>query len=87
MSVINAVIKRPNLIVANTVPLTTSQSNAPVTLKNNGSSINQNYIHSLLDVVEDHPQNGATLVYNSTTNKYEVKQVTAVVTGLDGGLF
>ena len=85
MAVINAVIRRPNLIVANSVPLTTTQSNAPVSLKNNTASLNQNYIHNLLDVVENNPTDGSTLVYNSTTHKYEVKQLTAVA--LDGGLF
>ena len=84
---ITAVVKRPNLIVANTVALTTTQSNSPITLKNNISDVNQNYIHSLLDVVEDHPVDGSTLIYNSSTHKYEVKPIVIQVTGLDGGSF
>jgi len=87
MANINATIRRPNLIVANTVPLTTTQSNPPLSLKNNGASLNQNYIHNLLDVVEDHPSDGATLVYNANTHKYEVKNITISVTSLDGGSF
>ena len=87
MANINATIRRPNLIVANTVGLTTTQSNPAISLKNNPSSLNQNYIHNLLDVVEDHPVDGSTLVYNANTHKYEVKQITINVTSLDGGSF
>lgn len=84
---IQAVIKRPNLIVANTTALTTTQSNPPISLKNNLAGINQNYLHNLLDVVEDHPEDGATLVYNANTDKYEVKTITVSATSLDGGTF
>jgi hypothetical protein len=84
---ITAVIKRPNVIVANTVPLTTTQSNPPLELKNNIGSVNQNYIHNLLDVVEDHPQEGYTLVYNSTTNKYDVAPAYIGSSAVDGGTF
>jgi hypothetical protein len=78
MSNIVAVIKSPFL---------GSSQNNPVSLKNNVSTINQNYIHNLLDVVEDHPADGATLVYNANTNKYEVKTISISVTSLDGGSF
>jgi len=84
---ITAVITKPNLIRANTAPLTTTQSNPPIDLKNNVASISQNYIHNLLDVVEDHPQTGYTLVYNETTNKYDVKELIVTVASLDGGNF
>lgn len=83
---ITAVIKRPNLIVANTVPLTTTQSNPPIDLKNS-TSVGQNYVHNLLDVFEDHPQDGYTLVYNGVTHKYDVKPIIAQVQALDGGNF
>lgn len=84
---ITAVVRRPNLIVANSVALTTTQSNAPLSLKNNTASLSQNYIHNLLDVIEDQPQDGYTLVYNATLDKYEVKPVVIIAASLDGGTF
>jgi hypothetical protein len=84
---ITAVIKRPNVIVANTVPLTTTQSNPPLELKNNIGSVNQNYLHNLLDVVESNPKEGYTLVYNSITNKYDVAPVSFGSSAVDGGTF
>jgi hypothetical protein len=84
---ITAVVKRPNLIVANTVPLTTTQSNPPISLVNGGASLSQNYVHNLLDVVEDHPADGYTLVYNANTHKYVVQQISISVTTIDGGTF
>jgi hypothetical protein len=74
---ITAVIKNPF----------TGVSGSPVSLKNNLASVSQNYIHNLLDVVEINPVDGATLVYNATTDKYEVKQITVSATSLDGGSF
>jgi hypothetical protein len=82
-----ATIQRPNLTTVNSVALTSTHSNPPISLKNNLNSINQGYIHNLLDVVEDHPSDGSTLVYNSSLNKYEVRPLTVVVTSLDGGNF
>ena len=41
----------------------------------------------LLDVVENRPQDGDTLVYNSTTHKYEVKPVSINAVDIDGGTF
>lgn len=84
---ITAVVSRKNLIIANTAPLTSTQSNPPIDLKNNITGVAQNYIHNLLDVVEDHPQDGYTLVYNATTHKYDVKEITVTVGSLDGGNF
>lgn len=84
---ITAVIKRPNAIVANTVGLTTTQSNPAIELKNNYPAVNQNYLHNLLDVSENHPQDGDSLVYNSTTQKYEVKPVVISSADIDGGTF
>ena len=60
---------------------------APVQLKNNVPSLNQSYLHNLLDVVESNPTDGSTLVYNGTTHKYEVKHITVSVSALDGGSF
>lgn len=84
---INAVIKRPNRIIANTTPLVETQSNPPIVLKNNIPGINQSYVHSLLDVVEQNPQEGDTLVFNSITKKYDVKPPELGTINLDGGTF
>lgn len=85
--IINATIKRPNVIIANTVGLTTTQSNAPIDLKNNVTGVAQSYVHNLLDVVENSPVDGATLVFNANTHKYEVKTISILVEALDGGSF
>jgi len=79
MSNIIAVIKRKSVMQSDTNP--------PVVLKNNIPGINQNYLHNLLDVVERNPQEGDTLVYNATTDKYEVKPPEFVNVDLDGGTF
>lgn len=86
---ITAVVKRPNLIVANSAPITTTQSMPAVTLKNNVPGLSQVYLHNILDVVEGaNPQNGATLIYNAQTDKYEVKLLESEPNlQLDGGSF
>lgn len=84
---INAVIKRPNLIVANTTALTTTQSEPAISLKNNSASISQNFVHNLLDVVEANPADGDTLIYNANTHKYVVSQIQVSVLSIDGGSF
>jgi hypothetical protein len=80
---IKATVKSPSNSIIGVVknPLA-GPTNNPVSLR---SSLN--YIHSLLDVVETNPQDGDTLVYNSTTNKYEVKPVSVNAVNLDGGTF
>jgi hypothetical protein len=78
---IDAVVKTSSKIVANTTTITSSLQGAPAELRN---SVNQNYLHSLLDVVEVSPTDGSTLVYNAKTNKYEVKPFSG---GLNGGEF
>jgi hypothetical protein len=84
---ITAVIKRPSQIIANTAQLTTTQSAPPLTLMN--GPVNQVYIHSILDVVENNPPDSSTLVYNANTHKYEVKVLSLNSSGvsLDGGSF
>jgi hypothetical protein len=85
---ITAVVKRPNLIVANTTPLTTSQSMPPVSLKNNVASVNNLYLHNLVDIVESNPQNGSLIIYNAQTDKYEVRLLESEPNlKLDGGSF
>lgn len=84
----------PNTIVVNqpigTVVKVTQQnqvlsSQAPVTLRN--SAADYNAIDRLTDVELSARENGSTLVYNASTDKYEVKPITAAITGLDGGTF
>lgn len=86
---ITAVVKRPNIIVANSAPITSTQSMPAVTLKNNAvTGITPIYLHNILDVQETNPQDGATIVYNAATDKYEVKIVESdPYLRLDGGSF
>ena len=86
MSII-AVVKRPNIIVANSAPVTTTQSMPAVSLKNNLAALSQAYLHNLVDVVENNPVDGSTLVYNANTDKYEVKLMDLTNASLDGGGF
>lgn len=58
---------------------------APVTLRN--TSADYNAIDRLTDVELSAREDGSTLVYNASTDKYEVKPITAAITGLDGGTF
>jgi hypothetical protein len=66
---------------------TINSTQAPTVLKNNGAGLNQVAIHNLLDVVEDHPADGSTLVYQASTGKYVVEPLTVSVNSLDGGTF
>ena len=84
---LQATIQSPRGISANTVALTTTQSNAPISIKNNAGSLNQGYLKNLLDVVDDYPQDGSTLVYHADTGKYVVEPITISVNSLDGGTF
>ena len=61
-------------------------SAAPITLKNQISEIRS--IEDILDVAEVEVTDGATLVYNSTNDKYEVRPLEIADLGaLDGGTF
>lgn len=64
------------------------QSQAPITLKNQVSEINS--IEDIKDVAEVDVSSGATLVYNSVNDKYEVRKLTINDIGIgniDGGEF
>lgn len=65
------------------------QTTTPITLKNQVSEIRS--IEDIADVAEIEVVEGATLVYNPTNDKYEVKQITqgdiAGDINLDGGEF
>ena len=61
---------------------------APITLKNQIVEINS--IEDIADVEETNVINGATLIYNATTDKYEIKPLSGtdlVDFDLDGGFF
>lgn len=62
------------------------ESTTPVTIQTNTS---KNRLDQLTDVVEQNPQEGATLVYDAETDKYVVKSLTIDDIGgnLDGGTF
>ena len=87
MANIKATIKSAAHIIANTVPLTKTQSNPPIELKNNVPAVSQSYLHSLLDVTEGQPQDDYTLIYNANTKKYEVRSLPVGEVALDGGNF
>lgn len=65
------------------------QTNTPITLRNQVTEIRS--IEDLGDVAEIDVSSGATLVYNSQNDKYEVKKITqGDISGsfnLDGGEF
>ena len=61
-------------------------SAAPITLKNQIQEIRS--IEDIADVAEIDVTDGATLVYNSETDKYEVRQLQIEDLGaIDGGSF
>lgn len=86
MSII-ATLVSPTVIKTSTTALTSTQSAPAIELKNS-ASVSQSYVHSLLDVVEDNPTDGSTLVYDAFSNKYIVKPIVVQLAGgVDGGNF
>lgn len=65
------------------------QTQTPITLKNQVTEINS--LEDIADVAEVDVSTGSTLVYNASTDKYEVKKLDAgSISGtidLDGGEF
>lgn len=87
---LNATIGRisNNIITVNSTGgrVTPVAGGAGLTLKNQVNEIRS--IEDIGDVVETNVANGATLIYNSETDKYEIKPLTLADLGtLDGGLF
>lgn len=79
---LNVTVKLPN---RRTSATTNTQ---PITLKATARTISQ--IRDIADVIETSPSDGSTLVYDSASDKYIVKQLTTndiSITGLDGGTF
>ena len=86
---VTATVKRrsPTIgVILNTTG--TIQSTTPVTIQTNLSS-SANRLDALADVVEQSPQNGDTLVYDSSTDRYVVSRMNLenVAGDLDGGTF
>lgn len=65
--------------------ITPAAGGSGVTLKNQVQEIRS--IDDFADVVPVNPVDGATLVYNATLDKYEVKPIDLGATGFDGGSF
>ena len=64
------------------------QTSTPVTLKNTISLSNASRLDQLADVLEPaSPEDGSTLIYNASTDRYEVKRITEVQGNLNGGTF
>ena len=66
----------------------TTPPTQPITLKATARTINT--IKDLTDVVEGAPTTGMTLVYNASTDKYEVKTLSTAdinLGSIDGGTF
>ena len=66
------------------------QTSTPVTLKNTTSLSNASRLDQLTDVLEPaSPEDGSTLIYNASTDTYEVKKVNLgeVEGNLNGGTF
>jgi len=87
---INVTVKaKPIITVGATDRRTLATTNTqPVTLKSQARTINQ--MADIADVLEVTPTDGDTLVYNSVTDKYEVKKLNAsdiTIDSLDGGTF
>lgn len=89
-SAINVTVRtKPTVSVGVTDRRTSGTTNTqPITLKSQARTINQ--LADISDVEEAAPQDGFTLVYNSSTDKYEVKKLASTditIDSLDGGTF
>lgn len=84
---IKAVVKIPGTIIPNSTSATGVQTTPVISLKNNVGGVSQQYVHNLVDVIENNPVDGATLVYNADLDKYEVKLPEIAAVAVDGGSF
>lgn len=80
-----AAIKSPTVPVA-VIKQPLQPTTAAITLKNQ-AAVSQNYVRNLLDVIEEDPQTGDTLVYNAAIQKYNVQPPDFNNVSLDGGTF
>ena len=86
MALLNNRISQQTITVSTTGGrITSSSRGSGITLKNQANEIRS--IEDIVDVVETNAVDGATLVYNSALDKYEVKPLDFTQTELDGGSF
>jgi hypothetical protein len=79
----SGIVVKPSFAVISNPPQT-------IIIKNQATTVSANRLDALQDVVEEGtPPEGSTLVYNPTTDKYEVQKLnfTDVDGPLDGGSF
>lgn len=81
----SGIIVKPSFAVATSPVSAITVKNQVITVSSSGA----NRLDELQDVVESNPQEGDTLVYNASTDKYEVQRLnlTDVDGPLDGGTF
>lgn len=83
-----ASIQRNQIITVQTSPSGSLVQDAPITLKNSIADNTVATIEAIGDVEEINVTNGATLVYNSETDKYEIRPLSSdSIANLDGGTF
>ena len=83
-----ATIQRNQVITVTTAPSGSLVQDAPITLKNSIADGQVATIEAIGDVEEIDVTDGATLVYNSATDKYEIKPIpSSSIPNLDGGTF
>lgn len=83
-----ATIKRNQIVTVTTAPSGSLVQDAPITLKNSIADGSVATIEAIGDVEEVQVTDGATLVYNSETDKYEIRLLTSdSIANLDGGTF
>jgi hypothetical protein len=83
-----AAIKRNQTISVAATPSGGLVQSAPITLKNSIQENTINTIEAIGDVDEVNVTDGATLIYNSVTDKYEIKLLSSEsISGIDGGTF
>ena len=80
---VNVIVARSrNIKVSSNATAGVIDSSTPLIIKNNSSAIGITRLDSLVDVNSSNETDNATLVYDSHTDTYVVKQI-----NLDGGTF
>lgn len=87
---VNVVVAKKRIININTnATAGIINTNVPVTLKQNNDKNNLTRLDQLIDVIATGETDGATLVYDSNTDKYVVEKLNLdnVEGTMDGGTF
>lgn len=87
---INATLRQTNVVKAVVRPDGTGRlvGTAPITLKNQFGQVGAQYVADLKDVNITELTDGSTLLYNTTTQKYDVRHLTDVdISDIDLGTF